>query len=126
MTPTPLVRFHLIPLSLVFVSENPSLSALLMSDDEASWYLLADRAITEDSDEELLPTFTREPLENAWLQFVLVGEYLLSGSGRLLGISFLAKTKQARVVDGYGPQCSLVFNPFQYESGYSWFQDFLP
>lgn len=90
-----------------------------MSHDEASWYLLADRAITEDSDEELLPTFTRETLGNAWLQFVLVGEYHLSGSGRFLGISFLAKTKQARVVDGCGPQRSLVLNPFQYESGYS-------
>ncbi|SRR5258706_8129734 len=71
---TPLVRFHLILLSLVSVPKKAILSALLMSHDEASLHLLADRAIGEDSDEELLPTFTREPLENEWPRFVVAGE----------------------------------------------------
>lgn len=72
--PTPLVRFHLILLSLVSLPKNPILSALLMSHDEASWHLLANLAIEEDSDEELLPTFTRETLGNGWPRFVVAGE----------------------------------------------------
>jgi len=44
-----------------------------MSHDEASWHLLADLAIGEDSDEELLPTFTRDTQVNGWPQLVLVG-----------------------------------------------------
>jgi len=55
-----------------------------MSHDEASWHLLADRTIREDSDEELLPPFTRETRGNGWLQFMLAGEYLLSDSGKPL------------------------------------------
>jgi hypothetical protein len=55
-----------------------------MSHDEGNLYLLADQAIGGDSDEELLPTFTRETLGNEWPHFVLVGEYLLSDSGGLL------------------------------------------
>lgn len=73
----PLVRFHLIPLSLLSVPKKPILPALLMPHDEASLHLLANREIEEDSDEELLPTFTRETLGNGWPQFALAGEYLL-------------------------------------------------
>jgi hypothetical protein len=45
-----------------------------MSHDEASLHLLADRGIGEDSDEELLPLFTRDTREKGWQQIVLVGE----------------------------------------------------
>ena len=68
-----LVPFHLIPLPLVSIPNNHRFSALLMSHDEASLHLLADRAIGEDSDEELLPTFTRGTKGNGWPQLVLVG-----------------------------------------------------